>query len=91
MTTINAEIREKVYELGCNDTLVFDNPDFDEAIIGVTYDGQAVYDYWKMVESLMAKDNMTEEDALDFIHYNTLRSLPYAGSFAPIVMLSLED
>lgn len=72
--------------MGHEETLVFDNPDFDEAIIGVTHDGKAVYDYDKMVYCLMKEDKISSEDAMDFIDYNTIRSLPYAGEYAPVIV-----
>ena len=38
----------------------------------------------------MDEDDMTLDEAADFIDYNTLRALPYAGSGAPIVMYKLN-
>ena len=87
---MNQDIRDLVYEYGNEETLLFDNPDFDKAIIGVTYDGRAVYDYADMVYCLMEEDNISEEDAVDFIDYNTLRSLPYAGEYAPVVVFLFD-
>ncbi len=49
-----------------------------------------MYDYDKMVEYLVETDNMSEEDAMEFIDYNTIRSLPYYQG-APIVFRSLEN
>ena len=72
--------------MGDEETLVFDNPDFDEAIIGVTHDGRAVYNYDSMVNCLIHDEDMSEEDAVDFIDYNTIRSIPYAGEYAPVVI-----
>lgn len=43
-----------------------------------------------MVESLVDHDDMTYEEAIEWIEYNTIRSLPYAGSDAPIIMYRLE-
>ena len=88
---INQGIRDCVYDWGNENTLVFDNPDYDEAIIGVTHDGKAVYDYDEMVYCLMKAENMIEEDAMDFIDYNTIRSIPYAGEYAPIIIHVLFD
>ena len=34
---------------------------------------------------------MTAEDAIEWIEYNTIRSLPYAGENAPIVMYRLYE
>ena len=39
-----------------------------------------------MITHLMETDGMTEEDAIDFISYNTERAIPYAGSMAPIIL-----
>ena len=39
----------------------------------------------------MEADNITEEEAIDFIDYNTIRSLPYYGENAPIIMITNGD
>lgn len=82
--------REILYDLGYEDSVVFDNPDYDEAIIGVSHDGRVIYDMDLMIEHLMVHDGMTEMDAVDFIDYNTARSIPYAGECAPIIMYRLQ-
>ena len=46
-----------------------------------------VYDYDRMIAELMDKDNITEEEAIDFIDYNTIRSLPYYGDYAPNILI----
>jgi hypothetical protein len=84
---INEYIRSELSE----DTIVFDNPSFDNSIIGVTTDGQAVYDYDKMVEELMRDDDISEQEAIDWIEYNTIRAIPYAGEMAPIVMFVFKE
>lgn len=84
-------IRELICEMGYEDSIVFDNPDFDDAIIGITDDGSVVYDYDKMVESLAKQDNITELEAIEFIDYNTLRTIPYIGEYAPIIMYRLGE
>lgn len=83
--------RELICDMGYEEAIVFDNPDYDDAIIGVSEDGRVVYDYDKMVESLMSQDGMAEEDAVDFISYNTIRSIPYAGEYAPVVMYPIRE
>lgn len=65
--------------------LFFSDDEYDEAYIGYTSDRRAVYDYELMLQGLI-KSGMTEEDAADYISYNTLRSLPYMGDEAPIVL-----
>lgn len=70
------------------EALRFDNPSFDNSIIGVDYYGRLVYDYNLMVEELVDADKMDNEDASDFISYNTLRSLNYQSStMKPIVIV----
>ena len=81
--------RQLLLDMGYENCIVFENPDYDSAIIGVTIDGQVVYDFDKMVVSLMETDNMDETSAIEFIEYNTIRSLPYAGEGAPVIMYRL--
>ena len=59
---------------------------YDDALIGVSEDNRAIYDYNKMVEWLMETEGFTEEEAADWISYNTIRALPYFGEDAPIIM-----
>ena len=73
------------------DALKFESPSFDSAIIGVDYFGRLIYGYDKMITDLMETDNITEEEAIDFIDYNTIRSLPYYGENAPIIMIVNGD
>lgn len=39
----------------------------------------------------MKETNLSEEEAIDWVNYNTIRALPYMGDRAPIIMYSLED
>lgn len=82
--------REILCSAGYDEAVVFDDPEYDEAIIGVTEEGQVVYDYYKMVEYLAGKENISREEAIEFIEYNTIRSIPYIDN-APIIMTRLED
>lgn len=69
---------------------VLDNYSYDDALIGVTSDGRAVYDYNKMVEWLKEKEGWSDEQAVEWIDYNTVRALPYFGSDGPIVIYPFE-
>lgn len=64
--------KKQLADEGYEDTIVFDNPDYGDSIIGVDMDGRAIYSYDRMVENLMKKDKMSEEDAIEFIDYNTV-------------------
>lgn len=84
--------RELLVELGLEESIVFENPDYDSAIIG--YDensGRIIYDYELMVEYLIEQDGIDYEDAVDFIEYNTVRACPYMGEGAPIIMRGIAD
>ncbi len=79
-------------DMGYEDSVVFENPDYDKAIIGVSDDDRVIYDYDKMIEFLVSEDDMTEEEAVDFISYNTIRSLTYIqNDKKPIIMFSLME
>lgn len=85
---------EKILEdLGYEDVMIFKNPSYDDALMGVDAGNRAVYDFEKMVRWLVEKDGIDEEDAIEFIEYNTIRALPYYGEKAPIVVnrINLED
>lgn len=80
--------REKIEERGLDEVVIFENPSFDEAFIGVSDDDRAIYDFDKMVDCL-SKD-MTAEEAVEFIEYNTIRALPYVPK-SPIILYRMED
>lgn len=90
---MNEKIREALCDMGHDEAIVFHSPDYDEAIVGVTDESRAVYDYDKMVRILVERDGLTEEAAIDFIENDTMRVIPYAGEYAPIIMypLCVED
>lgn len=89
MKTIE-ELREYLTELGNNETSFFENPGFVDAIIGITDAGQLIYDYDKMVESLVNEGEMDEEGAIEWIDYNTIRTIPYMGSSHPIISYHID-
>mgnify|MGYP003401072113 CR=1 FL=1 len=82
---------ERILEAGYEDVVIFSDYSYDDALIGVTTDNRAVYDYDKMVQHLIEHDKMTYDDAVDFINYNTVRACPYAGEQAPIILRSIDE
>ncbi len=82
---------EKILAAGYEDVTIFENYSYDDALIGVTEDGRAVYDFNKMVRWLVETEDFTEEEAIEWIEYNTIRALAYMGDDAPIIMYPLED
>ena len=59
---------------------------FDEAIIGVqeSIEPKLVYDIDKIAEILMTRDEMSEEDAYDYISYSITSA--YVGEKTPIIV-----
>lgn len=84
--SVNLQLRDELPE----DAIVFDNMSYDGSIIGVTTDDRVVYSYDKMVEELMQDEEWSYEDAVEWIDYNTIRALPYAGPNGPIIMYSIQ-
>jgi len=83
------DAKERITNAGYEDVIVFDNYSYDDALIGISEDNRAIYDYNKMVEWLMKEESFTEEEAIEWIDYNTIRALPYFGEGAPIIMYPL--
>lgn len=88
------DIGGKLVDAGFDDVVYF--PDFgEECVIGVSSDDRVVYSFDKMVEYLV-NNGMSDIDAIDWIEYNTLRSIPYLDNRidgkgrAPIVMYSRD-
>lgn len=78
--------RERVRAAGYVNVVLLDNYSYDAALVGVTLDGRAVYDFDKMADWLVETKGFTQEGAIEWIEYNTIRALPYAGADAPLIM-----
>lgn len=65
--------------------IVFSNPSYDTAILGISSDDRVIYDYDLMVKYLIDNDNLSEIDAVEFIDYNTIRAMAYEPS-SPIIL-----
>lgn len=73
-----------------DDLVFYENPDYDSAILGVDMSSnRVVYDYDLMVDSLMSDLDLSHEDAVDFIDFNTLGSISPIG-LEPIVLYRVE-
>ena len=67
------------------------NESYDDALIGVSEDNRAIYDFDKMVEWLIETEDFTDVEAIEWIEYNTVRALPYMGEDHPIIVYPLMD
>lgn len=84
------ELREYLEAQGHEDTLFFENPSFVKAITGITDSEQLIYDYDLMIAAAMEEEGWDAESAIEWIDYNTLRSIPYMGCYHPIVSLPIN-
>ena len=82
---------KRILDNGYEDVIYLTNCDYSTALIGVTDDNRAVYDYDLMVEHLVAEEEMTYEEAVEQIDYNTLRAIPYMGETAPVILHHFMD
>jgi len=60
---------------------------FDEAIIGVdfvSHPARIIYNKQKMLDILIERDGMTDEEAIEYLEYNVLGA--YVGEGTPIYM-----
>ena len=84
-------VEEKLLDNGYEGVKYLTNYDYETALIGVTCDGRTVYDFDKMVDWLIETEGFTDEEAVEWIEYNTVRALPYMGSDHPIIVYPLMD
>lgn len=83
------ELKKQLVDNGYEEILLFDNPSYVSAFIGVSDDGKAIYDFDLMVECLIKEDDIDASSAIEFIEYNTLRTLPYYEN-SPIIKYSIK-
>ena len=85
-----SELKQFLSERGFEDSILFEDPSFAQAIIGISEQGRVIYSYDKMIDSLKLSQSMSYEEAVEFIDYNTLRALPYMGEKCPIILYNIE-
>lgn len=69
---------------------LFEPEYYDDGIVGVTDEGNVVYSYEKLAGALMEHDGMTHEEAVEWLDYNTVRTVPFMGKFKPIIIYDIE-
>lgn len=89
MNEDNLNIEEILLDNGYEGIKYLTDYSYDDAVVGVTNDDRVVYDFDLMIEWLMKKEGFTEEEAAEWIDYNTLRALPYMGEDAPLILYKL--
>lgn len=85
------DAESKLLENGYEGVKYLTNPSFDLALIGVTHDERAVYDFELMIKYMMEEEDCTYIEAVEWIEYNTIRALPYMGEDGPIIIYPLME
>ena len=83
------KVENKLLDNGYEDIIYLVNYSYDDALIGVSEDNRAIYDYDLMVKWLIENEDFNESEAIDWVDYNTIRMLQYIGDRAPIIMYRL--
>lgn len=79
------DVKDYLMDMGLEDTIVYD--DYPDAFLGVSNDDRAIYSYSKMIKCLMERDRMTDQEAMEFLDFNTLC---IKGDRFPIVLMEKE-
>ena len=82
----NDSLKEWLVGEGYENAVVLECPSYRNAVIGVSEEGRVIYSERIIIEDMMIDEGMTYEEALDYFSYNLLRSLPYMGEMAPVIM-----
>lgn len=81
-----SEIMDFVEAAGFESTLIAEG--LDSAFIGLTSDGVAVYSKNKCVRALMEDDGISEDEAIEFLEFNTYSC--YVGEMTPLFIYTVE-
>ena len=68
------------------DTVIIDKPAFDKSIIGLSFNGRAIYSLSLMVVEYMNDNNCSEDEAWEWIDSNTIRSIPHMPNPKPLII-----
>ena len=100
----NNELKDILYNMVQDEDIldqmiILEGDEFADGAIGVTNDYHVVYSFERLVQSLSKayrEEGQSDEDAewgaIDWLDYNTFRSLPYMekDGLAPIIIFELE-
>ena len=82
-----SNIREELADISGNPEMLFADG-YDDALIGYTDSGVAVYCIEDIIMIMVNEEEMTEEDALEHFYYNVAGS--YVGEYTPIYIHELR-
>ena len=73
-----------------DDMLIFADPDYASAVIGISETGTLIYSHEKMVEWLMQNYELSETDAIEFIETNTIQTLAFGSGKCPVILYEID-
>ena len=82
----NDELKDWLVEQGYEESIVFESPTYRNAVLGISEEGRVIYSERIIIEDMMIDEGMELEEAIDHFEFNLLRSLPYMGEMAPIIL-----
>lgn len=84
------ELKQHIQDtLGDDADQVYIMDGYPAAAIGLNHDGEhprVVYSYARVIDCLMKETDMDHESAVEFYEFNIVRSLPYLGAKAPLIL-----
>lgn len=69
-----------------NQIIILEGDEFANGFIGLSVDNRVVYSYDKLIDSLSRFNGWSTDEAIEWLEYNTIRSLPYLGDRSPIII-----
>lgn len=87
MDAVRPSARERIEAAGFESVVILAGYGYDDALLGVTECGRAVYDFDKMVDWLMKQAGWGRDEAIEWIEYNTL---PALGPDGPIILYRID-
>ena len=87
---MSKSVAEIIESYGYEDVVIFTEPDYAEAFMGVTDTNRAVYDFELMVKHLCDKEHLTKLDAIEFIELNTMKASAFHHD-SPLILYRLEE
>ena len=83
---------ERLIQNGYENIMVFTGEyTYDTALIGVTDDERAVYDFDKMVTWMAEHEGVDELTATEYLEHELLLGLQMMGPACPIILYTLPD
>lgn len=83
-------MKDEKYQAELKQTIGEHNPEalfadgFDQSIMGYSSDGRVIYSVDSIVRTLVDRDGMTPDDAIDYFNFNI--ECAFVGEYTPIYM-----